>query len=175
MSKGLDFLVNSIAEFDKITDRKYAMLIAGDGEYYEEIAKQIEELGMKDKILQLGYRTDTENILCGSDAYVNSSKCYEALSFAILEAMSKRLPIVATNAGGNGDIVNENTDCGFLVEYGDTKGFAEALNKLATDEPLRKRLAENAKQATKTVFNLEKVLLDTLQVYKNIVKNKKQK
>ena len=116
MSKGLDFLVNSMAELDKIIKRKYVLLIAGDGEYYDAIGEQIKDLGLQDKVLQLGYRTDTENILYGSDAYVNSSKCYEALSFAILEAMSKYLPIVATNAGGNGDIVNEKTDCGFLID-----------------------------------------------------------
>lgn len=168
MSKGLDFLVNSMAELDKIIKRKYVMLIAGDGEYYDAIGEQIRELGLQDKVLQLGYRTDTENILCGSDAYVNSSKCYEALSFAILEAMSKYLPIVATNAGGNGDIVNEKTDCGFLVEYGDTKGFAEALNKLAEDKELCERFAKNAKKATKDIFNLENVLLDTLDEYKEI-------
>ncbi len=172
MSKGLDFLVNSIAELDKIIKRKYVMLIAGDGEYYDAIGKQIKELGLQDKVLQLGYRTDTENILYGSDAYVNSSKCYEALSFAILEAMSKYLPIVATNAGGNGDIVNEKTDCGFLVEYGDTKGFAEALNKLAEDNELCERFANNAKKATKDIFNLENVLLETLEKYKEIAAQK---
>ena len=172
MSKGLDFLVNSIAELDKIIKRKYVMLIAGDGEYYDDIAKQIKELGLEEKILQLGFRTDTENILYGSDAYVNSSKCYEALSFAILEAMSKYLPIVATNAGGNSDIVNDKTDCGFLVEYGDTKGFAEALNKLAEDKELCERFASNAKKATKDIFNLENVLLETLEKYKEIAAQK---
>ncbi len=172
MSKGLDFLVNSIAELDKIIKRKYVLLIAGDGEYYEAVAKQIKELGLEEKVLQLGYRTDTENILYGSDVYVNSSKCYEALSFAILEAMSKYLPIVATNAGGNSDIVNEKTDCGFLVEYGDTKGFAEALNRLSEDEQLREKFAANAKKATKDIFNLENVLLETLDKYKEIAAKK---
>lgn len=172
MSKGLDFLVDSMAELDKIIKRKFVLLIAGDGEYYEAVGKQIKELGLQDKVLQLGYRTDTENILYASDAYVNSSKCYEALSFAILEAMSKYLPIVATNAGGNGDIVNEKTGCGFLVEYGDTKGFAEALCKLSEDEELRKGFALNAKKATKDIFNLENVLLETLDKYKEIVTKK---
>lgn len=172
MSKGIDFLVDSIAELDKIIKRRYALIIAGDGEYFDAVKKQISDLGLGGKVIQLGYRTDTENILCGSDVYVNSSKCYEALSFAILEAMAKELPIVATDAGGNGDIVNERTDCGFLVKYGDTKGFAEALNKLAEDEPLRTRFAHNAKKATKEIFNLENVLSETLGEYKKAVGEK---
>lgn len=169
MSKGLDFLVDSIAQLDKKMVRKYVLLIAGDGEYYEDIKNQIHTLGLDEKIIQLGYRDDTADILLASDVYVNSSKCYEALSFAILEGMSNKLPIVATNAGGNSDIVNDNTDCGFLVEYGDTQGFADALYKLSEDKDLCLKLGENAKKATKEIFNLEKVLQQTLDEYKAIL------
>ena len=169
MSKGLDFLVDSIAQLDKKMVRKYVLLIAGDGEYYEDIKNQIHTLGLEEKIIQLGYRDDTSDILRASDVYVNSSKCYEALSFAILEGMSNNLPIVATNAGGNSDIVNDNTDCGFLVEYGDTHAFADALYKLSQDKELCLKLGENAKKATKEIFNLEKVLQQTLDEYKAIL------
>lgn len=170
MSKGIDFLVDSIAELDKIIERKYALVIAGDGEYFDDIKKRIADKNLGDKIFQLGYRNDTENILCGSDVYVNSSKCYEALSFAILEAMAKGLPIVATAAGGNGDIVNDKTDCGFLVPYGDTTAFAEALNKMASDKALCKKFSENARKAVKETFNLEKVLLETMDEYRSVLK-----
>ena len=86
--------------------------------------------------------------------------------------MSKSLPIVATAAGGNGDIVNDKTGCGFLVKYGDTKAFAEALYKISEDENLRSTFAKNAKEATKDIFNLENVLLQTLDVYKKIMEKK---
>ena len=172
MSKGLDFLVDSIAEFDKIIKRKYVLLIAGDGEYFDDIKKRIHDLGLDGKVIQLGYRSDAEDILNCSDVYVNSSKCYEALSFAILEAMSKSLPLVVTNAGGNPDIVNERTDCGFIVPYGDTTAFAQALCKLSEDEGLRERFAKNAKKATREIFDLEKVLLQTLDEYKSITREK---
>ncbi|MDD6878836.1 MAG: glycosyltransferase family 4 protein [bacterium] len=168
MSKGLDFLVDSIAALDKKIERDYVLLIAGDGEYFEDIKAQIARLGLEKHIRQLGFRSDTENILAGSDVYVNSSKCYEALSFAILEAMAHSLPLVVTAAGGNGDIVNSTTDCGFIVPYGDTEAFADALNTLSRDQALRRRFAANAKKATETTFNLEKVLLQTLDEYKRI-------
>ena len=172
MSKGLDFLVEAISELDKMMKRKYVLLIAGEGEHFDEIKELIHEKGLEDKILQLGFRSDTENILCASDAYVNSSKCYEALSFAILEALSKRLPVVVTNAGGNPDIVNEKTNCGFITDYGDTHAFAEALYKLSEDKELSRTLGENGKKATKDIFNLEKVLLETLDEYKSVLGGK---
>lgn len=170
MSKGLDFLVDSIAAFDKMMKKPYAVLIAGDGEFFDDIAARIAKQGLAGKIFQLGYRTDTENILDGSDVYINTSKCYEALSFAILEAMSHSLPLVVTSAGGNPDIVNAETDCGYAVDYGDTEGFAKALYTLNEDEALRSRFARNAKAATLERFNLENRLLDTLAVYKRIAK-----
>lgn len=173
MSKGLDFLVDSIAALDKRMKRDYVLLIAGDGEYYEAVKEQIARLGLQKRIRQLGFRSDTENILAGTDVYVNSSKCYEALSFAILEAMAKSLPLVVTSAGGNGDIVNSSTDCGFIVPYGDAEGFADALYTLSEDEALRRRFAENAKKATKTIFNLENVLMQTLDEYKTIAEDHK--
>ncbi len=168
MSKGLDFLVDSIAELDKKIKRPYVMLIAGDGEYFDAIGEQIARLGLTDKVKQLGFRSDTANILAASDAYVNSSKCYEALSFAILEAMAHSLPLVITAAGGNGDIVNDTTDCGFIVPYGDTTAFANALYTLSEDKALCARFAENAKKATQSIFKLENVLLQTLDVYKSL-------
>ena len=172
MSKGLDFLVDSIAAFEKKATRDYVLLIAGDGEYFDAIREQIERLGLTHRIRQLGFRSDTENILLGSDAYVNSSKCYEALSFAILEAMSKSLPLVVTDAGGNGDIVNERTDCGFIVPYGDTEAFADALCSLSENPELCERFAANAKRATKDIFNLETVLAETLEKYRALTQVK---
>ena len=173
MSKGLDFLVDSIAALDKKMKRDYVLLIAGDGEYYDAVKEQIARLGLEKHIKQLGFRSDTDNILAASDVYVNSSKCYEALSVAILEAMEHSLPLVVTAAGGNGDIVNEKTDCGFIVPYGDTEAFADALYALSEDKALCRRFAENAKKATQTTFDLENVLQKTLSVYKSIAPDTK--
>ena len=65
------------------------LLIGGDGELYDGLKNRIEEKGLSEKIKLLGFRKDAYNILCGSDMYVNSSMCLEALSFAILVAEYK--------------------------------------------------------------------------------------
>jgi len=171
MAKGLPYFVRAIACLDKIIKRKYVVLIAGDGELFYEIKKQIEEAGLQDKILQLGFRNDAENILKGSDIFINSAKCYEALSFAILEALEKGLPVVATNVGGNGDIINENTDCGFIVEYDNDMQMAEAIEKLSADKALCERFSQNAIKAVKEIFNLEKLLDDVFDEYKKVLED----
>ncbi len=165
-SKGLDFLVQSIKRLKEISNCKFCLLIAGDGVTYEKIGKMIEELDLKDTIKQLGFRRDTANILGISDIYINSSKCLEALSFAMVEALLNGLPIVATDIGGNPDIVSKENKCGKLVAYGDVEAMAGAIKEFLEDDKLREEYSKNAVLAAKTVFNLDKLLDDTFRLYK---------
>lgn len=164
-SKGLDFLVKSIKRLKEITNRKFVLLIAGDGVLYEEIGKLIKECGVDENIKQLGFRKDTAKILEISDLYINSSKCLEALSFAMVEALLNGLPIVATDIGGNPDIVSPENKCGTLVKFGDVEGMARALKEFAENDEKRKEYSENAEKAAETVFNLDKLLEDTFNMY----------
>lgn len=165
IAKGLDYFVNSIEKLKKITDKKFVLLILGEGELWDEITTLVKEKGLTDVIYQLGFRTDVEEILKISDLYVNSAKCYEALSFAILEAMDASLPIIATNVGGNGDILSPENDCGILVEYGDTDEMANAIKTMLDDKSLREKYSQNAFKAVNEVFNLDKLLEDTYKIY----------
>lgn len=165
MAKGLDYFTDSVAKLKKIAKRPFVVLYAGDGELFEDIKAQIKRLGLENEIRQLGFRSDADNILRGSDIFVNSAKCYEALSFAILEALSRKLPVVATNIGGNGDILSDQNDCGLLVEYGDTDAMASAICRMMEDEEFYNRCSENALRAINDVFNLNKILDDTFAVY----------
>lgn len=165
IAKGLDYLTESIEELTKLTDKKFVLLILGEGELWDKITNLIKSKGLQKHIMQLGYRNDAGEILKISDLYINSAKCYEALSFAILEAMDSALPIIATNVGGNGDILSPENDCGILVEYGDTKQMANAINTMMSDEILRQKYSENALKAIDTVFNLDKLLEETYQKY----------
>lgn len=164
-SKGLDFLVESIKRLKEITDKKFCLLIAGDGVTYQQIEKLIENYGLKDTIKQLGFTKDTAKILAISDIYINSSKCLEALSFAMVEALLNGLPIVATNIGGNPDIVSDKNKCGTLVEYGDVEGMAYAIKEFLENDEKRREYSKNAALAAKTVFNLDKLLDKTFKFY----------
>lgn len=165
MAKGLDFFVDSVDKLRRITDKKFVVLFMGDGELFGEIKNQIEKLGLGDYIKQLGFRKDADEILAMSDLYVNSAKCYEALSFAILEALDASLPVVATDVGGNSDIINDETDCGILVEYGDTKAMAVAIRKMMYDKEMYERFSNNAKKVVLEKFNLDVLLEETYTKY----------
>ncbi len=165
MAKGLDYFTNSVAALKKMTDKKFVVLFLGDGELFGDIKKQIAALGLENEIKQLGFRNDANEILTASDLYVNSAKCYEALSFAILEALDCALPVVATNVGGNGDIVNDENNCGILVEYGDTKAMAEAIKEMMENEEKYNEFSRNARKTACEKFNLDVLLEETYTKY----------
>ncbi len=165
MAKGLDYFTNSVYELKKRTNKKFLVLFLGDGELFDEIKSQIEKLNLTDVIWQMGFRNDADEILSCSDLYVNSAKCYEALSFAILEALDHALPVVATDVGGNSDIINPEHNCGILVDYGNTLQMAEAIKVMMEDSEKYETFSENAKRVVKEVFNLDVLLDETYTKY----------
>ncbi len=167
--KGLHFLVDVVDEMKKRNIKDFAFVIAGDGPLYEEISDKINSLGLRDNIYQLGYRTDTQNVLCSSDIFVNLSST-EALSFAIIEALSFGLPVVATNVGGTGDIINEKTACGVLVEYEDVKSCADEILKYMSDKDKYETSSKNAITCVNEYFDIQNVFDKVYDCYENAIK-----
>ncbi len=168
--KGHKYLVNSIYELKKMTDRKFKCILAGDGPLLNEVKEQVLNLGLNEDIIFTGFRSDIKNLFYGSDIYINSSE-HEALSFLIIEAMASGLPVIATNMGGNADIINPQTNCGIMVEYDNPIETAKAILKLMEDEALRNKFSANALKAVKETFNLDKVAEKTYNLYVDSIRN----
>lgn len=167
--KGLHFLVDTINEMKKRNVSGFKFVIAGDGVMYDEITGKIDALGLRDAVHQIGYRNDTANVLASSDMFVNLSST-EALSFAIIEALSHGLPVVATDVGGTGDIINRETACGTLVEYGNVSACADAIIKLMDDKQNYSLCSENAIKAVKDRFDIQKVFDTVFSRYEESLK-----
>lgn len=167
--KGVGFLIDSINELKKTAKRKFMLLIAGTGDMYGEMGQKIDDLGLNDVIMRLGYRNDTADLLESSDMFVNLSST-EALSFAIIEALSHGLPAVVTNVGGTCDIVNAQTDCGIAVSYGDTSMTAKAINAIMSDGALYEKYSANALKTASEKFSVSQMLEKTYSVYTSLIK-----
>jgi len=162
--KGHKFLIDSIAQLKKMTDRKFKCVLANDGPLLEECKKQVKELGLENEVIFTGFRKDIKNLIYGCDLYINSSE-HEALSFAIIEVLACGIPVIATDMAGNGDIINDETKCGILVEYNNPMGLAQAINRIMADREMQEELAKNALKAVKEKFNLDKVAAETYNLY----------
>ena len=136
-----------------------------DGEEFDEFALMCQNSGMNDCVIQLGFRTDSAEMLKSSDLYLNSSSKNEAMSFAILEAMNAGIPLVVTDVGGNRDLAETNTVCGRVLQFGDSDGFSDAILELMENEALLKEFSDNALKKVSDEFDLEKLALDVFNAY----------
>ncbi|MDD5603332.1 MAG: glycosyltransferase [Eubacteriales bacterium] len=172
--KGHDFLIRSAAELAEIKEEnagipEFRFVLANDGPFLDSTKKLALEMGIKDLIFFIGPRKDMKNVYDSCDMYVNSS-AHEALSFAIVEALAEGLPVVATNVGGNPEIISDETKCGILVPYGDHKKMAAAIWSVMKDEHLREELSLNALKTVREKFSLDKMTAETYNQYVKITR-----
>ncbi len=163
--KGLDFLLDSLAQLRRLTDRPFKCVVCGDGGEFDAFAARKHELGLDEYVIQAGFRSDTADILRASDLYLNTSKCNEAMSFAILEAMNAGLPLVVTDVGGNRDLAETDIVCGEVLQYGDTDGFAGAILELMENDALRGEYSAAAGRKVDEEFDLNKLAWDVFRAY----------
>ncbi|HET6631270.1 MAG TPA: glycosyltransferase [Rhodanobacteraceae bacterium] len=105
-----------------------ALLLAGKGELRDQVQAAVDARGLGDSVRLLGDRNDIPELLAGLDMLMMSSLT-EGYSVALLEACAAGLPIVATDVGGNGEIVRDGIN-GRLVPAGDPAALAAAAESL---------------------------------------------
>lgn len=141
--KNQKLLIDSFEKF-ALDNLKTKLVIVGDGVLKAELEKYVYEKNLQRSVYFLGNRTDVEKLLANSDYFILTSKS-ECCPMSILEAMASGIPIISTNVGGIGEIVE---DCGVLCEG--EKDIVNAMNLLYNNELLRKQLGKKAKKlATK--------------------------
>lgn len=144
--KGTDVLINAA----KIVLKKYPQVqfqVAGSGDF-EFYQKQIDTLGIAEHFQLLGSLTDVPHFLSTLDIAVLPSRG-EGLSNALLEYMAAGRPAIATDVGGNGELMTHDKN-GLLVPSENVEALAGAILQLL-DEPHKAELF--AKEARKTVQN----------------------
>jgi glycosyltransferase involved in cell wall biosynthesis len=120
------------------------LLLVGDGPRRPQIEALVAEYQLAGRVRFLGVRADVSAILQASDAFVLSSVS-EAASLTLLEAMASECPVVATDVGGNSELVRPNLD-GLLTPRADAAGMADALLELLTDPSRADALARSARE-----------------------------
>ncbi|MFA6322573.1 MAG: glycosyltransferase family 4 protein [Candidatus Buchananbacteria bacterium] len=144
------------------------LLVLGDGQELNKLTSLATELGVKEQVKFLG-RIDRQEILNyfrAADLFILNSN-YEGLSHALLEAMLAEVPIVATEIGGNPELITAGRQ-GLLVPYGDDKKLFEACLLILSDPGLAKNLSAQAKEKLK-YFRWQNVVDETNKVFKTII------
>jgi len=144
------------------------LLIAGQGSLKKEIEQYAKQLHIREKIIFLGVRKDIPELMNVADAYVMSS-AWEGLPMVLLEAAATGLPIVATNVGGNGEVVLDG-ESGFLVPPQNSKALAESMLKLMSLEPdERRKMGERGRKHIEENYSLDRVIEQWEILYKKLL------
>jgi L-malate glycosyltransferase len=138
--------------------------IVGDGDLRGEIEQRIERLGLGDTVRLLGQRSDVPACLERFDCFVLSS-VIEGMPNALLEAMSMRLPVVTTSAGGSAEVVEDGVS-GLVVPPRDATALAAAIGRVLTDGALAARLGAAAETRVREHYGLGAMLRSLDQVYR---------
>ncbi len=148
-------------------------VIVGDGaspRLYCELQEWAAVLKIADRVVFTGYRQDLQNIYAALDVFFMTS-CREGLSNSILEAMAMGVPVVATNAGGTAELI-ENGTSGYLLPVGDSMGMTETLMKLLGDPRLRTQMAMAARKRVEERFSFQLRLRRIEALYEQLVREK---
>lgn len=139
------------------------LVIVGDGPDRAGVEALANQLGIADRIVITGVRSDARELIHAADVYVNSS-ITEGISLTILEAMAAKLPVVATRVGGTPEIIADET-CGVLVASGDPAGLAGAICRLEAAPAWRVALGETARARVCASFALDRMVNTYAEAY----------
>lgn len=136
-------LLDAFADFsEKFTD--YELHIYGEGELEQDLKRQAEHLGIKEKVVWHGFCADVREKIKEARMFVLSSD-FEGISNSMLEALAMGVPTISTDCPiGGARVYIEPEESGLLVPVGDRRALTQAMIRIASDEELTQRLSVNA-------------------------------
>jgi len=142
--KGLHYLLDA---FEVVAGRhpEARLVLAGEGPDRHRLERLAERLGLADRVRFLGEvpHEQVPQVLQGLDVFAMPST-YEGFGVAALEAEAMEVPVVASRIHGIPDVVVDS-ETGLLVPPRDRQALAAALERLVSDDDLRRRLGRAAR------------------------------
>lgn len=150
--KGIQFMIQALPG---ILSRfpKTCYLIVGDGDYREELVRQVHLAGVQERVTFAGQRNDVQRFLQASDVFVLPTLT-EALPTVLAEAMAAHLPIVASAVGGVPEMVIDGQN-GKLIPPADPQALLEACLYLLSRPEEREQMGENGWTVVNQKFNIQ--------------------
>jgi len=139
--KGIETLLLAMKELLELR-----LQLVGEGPEWPMIEALIRQLRLQDRVEAMGKlpRSKVSETMGASDILVLTS-LYEGMSHTLLEAQAHGLPCIASDCGGNNEVVIDGLT-GFLVPPQNPAALAHALRALGDDESLRRRMSVAARE-----------------------------
>lgn len=151
IDKGVGEAVEAFRRFHK-NHPKSQLVVIGDGQDRPTFQKQASDL----PIVFAGHMDDPLSLAATAHVYLHPTY-HEGFSVSLVEACMMELPIIATNVGGNPEII-EDGNTGLLVPARDADALFEAMKRIYEDSRLRDKLAKNARETYVDRFVFEDIV-----------------
>lgn len=158
--KGLEFAIGALAEM-----KTRAVLLVVGSDTVAPFKRMAEKLGVSDRVIFAGSRSDLPRIYPAADALVLPT-LYETFALVCLEAMASGLPVLASPVGGIEDYLRDGVN-GFDIQR-DAKDIAVKLDRLLTDRDLHARIREEG-LATAANYAWEKIAKQYLGLFDELI------
>ncbi len=166
--KRVDVFIKAASEIVHTIDN-VSFIIVGGGSLKDGLQELGEKLNIKNNLIFTGLQDDIYPFISLFDVGVLSSDS-EGFSNSIMEYMSLGIPVVATDVGGNSEIIQEDVN-GILVAPGDYHCMAENISKLLRDRELRIRLGSNGKKLIKEKYSWSIIIKEFEKYYHKLSSN----
>ncbi len=153
---------------EKIEDAR--LVIVGEGYLHEQLLKRVETNGLRDFVRFTGFQMNVSEIIATFDVAVLPS-FFEGMGRVLLEAMAMEKPVVASHVGGIPDLVEHGTS-GLLVEPGNVRALADALEKILSDRTLAKKMGKEGRKRMKGQFSAHIMVQSIEKLYRELLSSK---
>jgi glycosyltransferase involved in cell wall biosynthesis len=170
--KGSEYLIEAtaklLAQFPNVHILVIGSELSTDPEPLQaELIQRIHTLGIQDHVTFTGFRDDIPELLGLLDVFVLPTYFNEGLPRSILEAMSMRLPVVATDIRGCREAVIHGKT-GFIVPPQNSDKLADALATLLKDSELRQKLGQAGRQRVEAEYDERLVFQRLTKAYQEL-------
>jgi glycosyltransferase involved in cell wall biosynthesis len=142
------------------------LIVAGDGEMLEELQELSRRLGIADRTHWLGLCLDPSSLLQASDLFLLAT-VGEAFGLVLAEAMACGVPVVGSRSAGIMEVVADN-ETGLLVTPLDPAAFADAIERLAKDVELRRKMGRQGVERVRQHFTVDRAVEETIRIYESL-------
>ena len=138
--------------------------------YFKRLKRLVYSLGLEKDVYFLGMREDIPQLLSLMDIFIMPSLT-EGTPISIMEAMSMKLPVIASRVGGIPELVSDGRT-GLLVNPGNPDEITDAVLNLLKDSGKRREMGVRAREVVGTKFSSENCVRGHEKLYKKLVANR---
>lgn len=147
------------------------VVVVGDGERREELARLVATLGIDGRVRFLGARRDLGDMLNGIDVFAMPS-LWEGLPLSLVLAMGAGLPVVTTRVAGIPEVVEDGVT-GYLVEPGDAGQFGAALSRAFHERDAGAGIGQAAREFVLPRFGVDQYVRSVSALYNRFLAEKR--